>query len=232
MNMNPFPDQPGLVDSSASGVSAPAFALAHWRRTVAEMYARVRQAPEGERLEAWHRFRTERNTLFRAHSQSPLTEEQRAAFAGLAYYPYQAAWRIMGRVDPHVKPYTLQTLLPEGILVYKRVGRVHFDLPEGIASPGRTEASLEIFWLEGYGGGLFLPLKDETNGRDTYGGGRYLYDTIKGADLGAGPSEIVLDFNYAYNPSCAYNHQWVCPLAPPENRLPFPIEAGEKLFTG
>jgi len=78
---------------------------------------------------------------------------------------------------------------------------------------------------------LFLPFRNATSGQKTYGGGRYLYDTIKGADLGIEAEEIGLDFNYDYNPSCAYNNtQWVCPLAPPENRLPFAVEAGEKVF--
>ncbi|MDX1605233.1 MAG: DUF1684 domain-containing protein [Candidatus Competibacterales bacterium] len=75
---------------------------------------------------------------------------------------------------------------------------------------------------------LFLPFLDATSGQGSYGGGRYLYDSIKGADLGAGADTLVLDFNYAYNPSCAYDPRWVCPLAPPENRLPFAVEAGER----
>ena len=75
-----------------------------------------------------------------------------------------------------------------------------------------------------------MPFRDATNGRDTYGGGRYLYDSIKGADLGATLEVISLDFNFAYNPSCAYNDQWACPLAPSENWLDVEIRAGEKAF--
>ena len=90
--------------------------------------------------------------------------------------------------------------------------------------------TLTLFWMEGYGGGLFLPFRDLTNGHETYGGGRYLYDTIKGADLGAGNGEIVLDFNFAYNPSCAYSPRWVCPLSPPQNTLAVRLEAGERAF--
>ena len=93
-----------------------------------------------------------------------------------------------------------------------------------------TPAHLNLYWIEGYGGGLFLPFRDATNGRVSYGGGRYLYDTIKGADLGAGSESVLLDFNFAYNPSCAYNDRWVCPLSPPENWLPQAIRAGEKSF--
>ena len=89
-----------------------------------------------------------------------------------------------------------------------------------------------MYWLEGYGGGIWLPFADATSGADTYGGGRYLYDTIKGADLGAGERELVLDFNYAYNPSCAYDERWSCPLPPAENRLPFAVPAGERFAAG
>ena len=89
---------------------------------------------------------------------------------------------------------------------------------------------LNLYWIEGYGGGLFLPFADATNDRETYGGGRYLYDTIKGADLGLTATEILLDFNYAYNPSCAYDARWVCPLPLAENRLPLAVRAGERVF--
>ena len=80
------------------------------------------------------------------------------------------------------------------------------------ASPSAVEAArLAVYWLEGYGGGIWLPFTDSTSGADTYGGGRYLYDTIKGADLGIGAREMVLDFNYAYHPSCAYDRALVVP---------------------
>ena len=102
-----------------------------------------------------------------------------------------------------------------------RVGHVHFSV-------AKNAAELAVYWLEGYGGGLWLPFADATNGAATYGGGRYLYDTIKGADLGVADHDIVLDFNYAYNPSCAYDERWSCPLSPPENRLPFAVSAGER----
>ena len=92
---------------------------------------------------------------------------------------------------------------------------------------GRALA-LDCLWLQGYGGGLFLPFGDATNGATTYGAGRYLLDTVKGADLGCEDRELVLDFNFAYNPSCVYNPRWVCPLAPAANRLPVPVEAGER----
>src|SRR5204862_7598233 len=87
---------------------------------------------------------------------------------------------------------------------------------------------LELYWLEGYGGGLFLPFRDRTSGKETYGAGRYLLDTVKGADLGMEGDRLVLDFNVSYNPSCAYDPRWVCPLAPTANSLPLGITAGER----
>ena len=116
------------------------------------------------------------------------------------------------------------TELDEGRLGYRPFATAEFDVP------GTGEARLTLYWMDGYGGGLFLPFRDATSSRDTYGGGRYLYDTIKGADLGAGEGEIVLDFNFAYNPSCAYNPRWICPLSPAENSLAFRVEAGESAF--
>ena len=90
-----------------------------------------------------------------------------------------------------------------------------------------AEHSLELYWLDAYGGGVFLPFRDETSGRETYGPGRYLLDTVKGADLGGSGDRLVLDFNFAFNPSCAWDAAWACPLAPPANRLPLRIEGGE-----
>ena len=87
--------------------------------------------------------------------------------------------------------------------------------------------TLEVAWLAAYGGGAFLSFRDATSGKETYGGGRYILDTVKGADLGEEDGKLVLDFNFAYNPSCAYDPGWVCPLAPPANRLAVAIEAGE-----
>ncbi|HEX2048996.1 MAG TPA: DUF1684 domain-containing protein, partial [Actinomycetota bacterium] len=104
---------------------------------------------------------------------------------------------------------------------FTRFGVARFELR------GRA-LELEVYWLEGYGGGVFLPFRDATSGAQTYGGGRYLLDTVKGADLGHDGDRLVLDFNFAYNPSCAYDPRWTCPLAPPRNRLDVAVHAGER----
>jgi len=197
--------------------------LLDYRRHVFELYRLVREQGTAQTYE---HFRRERDALFRSHSQSALDEAQKATFAGLKYYPYDPAFRVTARIDIQVEPveYTYD-LEGDGHTVVRQFGQVTFDLPTG-------SGTLGVFWITGYGGGLFLPFRDATCGKTTYGAGRYLYDTIKGADLGMDGDEIVLDFNYAYHPSCYYNPRWVCPLAPLQNRLTFPVEAGERLMEG
>ena len=103
-----------------------------------------------------------------------------------------------------------------------------------IAIADTPYGELSLWWIEAYAGGLFVPVRDGTSGHETYGGGRYLTDTVKGTHgrgLVALPGNRVrLDFNYLYNPSCAYNEAYLCPLAPPENRVSVRIEAGELTY--
>lgn len=199
--------------------------LVDYRAAVAEMYARLRK--DGTPPEArWRQFRQEREQLFHAHPQSPLSAEQKKAFTGLHYYEYDPAYRFVVPVEADPAQEPLEIELPEeGVMRMQRFGRVRFQLQ---AQP----VSLTLFWIMGYGGGIFLPFRDQTGQQDTYGGGRYLLDTIKGADLGREAGDLVIDFNFAYNPSCAYNPRWVCPLSPRENWLPVPVRAGEQVFPG
>jgi uncharacterized protein (DUF1684 family) len=90
-------------------------------------------------------------------------------------------------------------------------------------------AAVTLWWLEQYAGGLFLPLRDATAGAESYGGGRYLLDTAKGADLGTVGERRVVDLNFLYHPSCRYDPAWLCPLAPPENSVTARVEAGERM---
>jgi uncharacterized protein len=105
----------------------------------------------------------------------------------------------------------------DGIVPFSRAGKV--ELP-GLGT-------LDVWWLESYGGGIFLPLRDATCGVTSYGGGRYLLDTVKGADLGEENGKLVVDLNFLYNPSCAYDARWECPLPPAGNVLSVPVAAGE-----
>ena len=141
---------------------------------------------------------------------------------GLPYFDYDAAFRVLATVEG-AEP-VLREIATSGERPYafRRFASARFAL-------GGDEQALDLFWLEGYGGGLFLSFADATSGRETYGACRYLLDTVKGADLGELDGRLVLDFNFAYNPSCSYDPRWVCPLAPPENRLRLPVRAGERV---
>lgn len=199
--------------------------LLDYRRRVAALYARARDAGTDAPI-LCQRFREARDQLFKHHPQSALPEETRAGFEGLRYYDYDPALRFVLPIDHDVEPETFEVhLQDDGLMRMKRFGKVGFTI-------GGEELALSLFWISGYGGGVLLPFRDATNGEETYGGGRYLLDTIKHADLGAEGDELIIDFNYAYNPSCAYNPSWHCPLAPIENTLPIQIPAGEKAYLG
>jgi hypothetical protein len=138
------------------------------------------------------------------------------------YYAYDHAWRVTGTFEEVVTGEShVIDLGADGQIQLTPVGSVRFIRKQ-------IETSLTAFWIEGYGGGLFIPFRDLTNGESTFGGGRYLFDTIKGADLGTNGDDLNVDFNYSYNPSCAYNSRWVCPLAPAENILELAVTAGER----
>jgi uncharacterized protein (DUF1684 family) len=205
--------------------------LYDYRCRVADMYRMRRQATlAGEdAASVLQRFREARNELFVKHSQSALDVEQKRKFQGLRYFPYNPAMCVEADIDTGVEPVQLSVVMnAEETMTMTTVGQLHFTLED-------VRVALSLYWLNIYGGGLFLPFRDTTSPAESYGGGRYLFDTIKGSDFLAttgalGIERILLDFNYAYNPSCAYNDRWVCPLAPVENRLSIPIRAGEMKF--
>ncbi len=205
--------------------------LYDYRVRVAEMYRVRRQATlAGEDAATiLQRFRQSRDQLFASHPQSALDEEQKQQFHGLHYFPYNPSMSVVAKVETGVDPQLLNVAMnSEETMTMTTVAHLHFALQD-------VKVTLSLYWLNIYGGGLFLPFRDTTCPVESYGGGRYLFDTIKGSDFliapGASINErILLDFNYAYNPSCAYNDRWVCPLAPIENRLNVPIRAGEMKF--
>jgi len=197
--------------------------LLDYRRSVSEMYARVRDDAVDPAVRC-ERFRRERDELFRRHRQSPLSNEALTQSGGPRYYDYDPALRYALPVDYDVEPEVTEVHLQEdGLMRLQRFGKVQFP-------KNGAEHSLSLFWVSGYGGGVLLPFRDATSGRETYGGGRYVLDTIKHADLGSGDGCLIVDFNFAYNPSCAYDPRRHCPLAPAENHLPVEIRAGEKIY--
>lgn len=195
-------------------------ALLDWRRRIFDLYRRVRGSAEPAR--AWDEWRRVRDEMFATHPQSPIPEDERPRFRGISYFPYDDSYRVSARMS-EAEPvrYEIPTSGSE-TMTFDRAGHLEFEL-------GGRGVTLEAYWLTSYGGGLFVPFRDATSGNATYGAGRYLLDTVKGADLGVLGEEIVLDLNFAYNPSCSYDPRWVCPLAPAPNHLEIAVEAGERL---
>lgn len=196
--------------------------LANWRREISELYAYVRQVAVHDPARAAAVFRAQRDHIFKHHVDSPIEAQMRTDYPGVSYFDYDPAWRVMGTVEQirNAQPRSVN-LAGDGVMRYLPVGKIHFTV-------ANQDAVLTLFWIEGYGGGLWLPFKDATSNVSTYGGGRYLYDSIKGADLGVSGDQITLDFNFAYNPSCSYSPRYVCPLSPEENVLAFEVPVGEK----
>lgn len=209
------------MDQMTSKVIDPR-ALADWRRRVSEMYGGIRSVPN-HATQAWQGWRNVRDDLMKTHAMSPLNADEQSSFKALSYFDYDTDYRFLvdTKTPENRTPETIE-LMDDGPLIIEPV-------LETIGLADKLGAELTIFWINGYGGGLFLPFGDQTNGTTTFGGGRYLLDSIKGADLGSlDDGRFVLDFNFAYNPSCAYSPKWSCPLAPANNTLPGAVLAGEK----
>jgi uncharacterized protein (DUF1684 family) len=178
----------------------PAIALAHWRSV--------------------------RERLYREHPQSPVPTAERDDFRA-RHFDHDPRLRFVVGVDPAPPPIpgALPLQLPNSgadILAFRRLGTVRLSFPEG-------ERSLSVFWMAGYAGGLFIPFRDATNGAETYGAGRYLVDGQERHPGRTRTRGLILDFNFAVQPSCAFDPRWACPLAPPENRLDVAVRAGERL---
>ena len=183
--------------------------LLDWRRRVNDLFGELRRRPPTGETLAW--FRGEKDRLYREHPQSPVATEQRGAFNGLQYWPFDSAARIAAQFVAAEEIEAQATMSAEGQgLSLLRIGRLDFAY-------SRQPCSLDAFWINGYAGGLFVPFRDASNGVETYPGGRYLLDTSKSADFGSksDSAEVVLDFNYAYHPSCTFDARWVCPLGLP-----------------
>jgi uncharacterized protein len=237
-----------------------------WRRRTFELYDNVRAVAETDDPGAAHAYWVlARNQMLQTHPASAILPEQRGAFTGVPVAPYDPAWRFEVEIEPAAEPQSWDVETgTDGVVPFRLLGTA--VLP-GIGS-------LEVWRLASYGGGLFIPVKDALAGKPggTYGGGRYLIDTVKGAWLGEGldtptpgeagatptpPEELgnagatptlpeehgeaarlegsptrpklVLDFNFAYNPSCAYDPAWACPLALAGNTLPVEVPVGERM---
>jgi len=216
-----------ILEPEPAEGAADVLELADWRRRVATLYAEIRERAGTDPRAAWDHWRAVREALYREHSQSPVPAAARAAFRA-RHWPYDPALRFAVDVEvaaagATTSPSPSLPMSTGSALEFARIGTVPVPFPGGVRR-------LDLFWMAGYAGGLFLPFRDATNGVETYGAGRYLLDAAKSADLGmASRGALILDFNFAFQPSCAFDPRWACPLAPPENRLDLRIEAGERL---
>jgi uncharacterized protein (DUF1684 family) len=163
-------------------------------------------------------FRAEKDRVFARDPNSPLVPAQRRTFHGLDYFEENPGLVIHATVDRNVEPGEVRMATSAGDeQVYERYGVARFTV-DGQPAEVTLYASDDS-------DELFIPFRDSTSGRETYGAGRYL-------ELHAHGDVVTIDFNYAYNPNCAYDPSWSCPLPPPENWLKVPIRAGEKIFAG
>jgi uncharacterized protein (DUF1684 family) len=191
-----------------------AWQVLDWRRQVFELYRRVRAATDPAAGHAL--WVAERDRLLATHPASPVPRPARTSYDGAAVAPYDPAYRFTVEIDFDLEPETREVATgTDGVVPFQRLGRV--QLP-GIGS-------LDLWWLGTYGGGVFMPVRDADP--RTYGGGRYLVDTAKGADLGGDDDALVVDLNFAYQPSCAYDEAWACPLAGASNTVDAAIPVGE-----
>ena len=219
-------------------MSIAALDLADWRRRVAELYAAIRADDDPERAHAG--WRAVRDELIGTHPQSPAPPGAAVRSAGVPYWPYDPALRFELPLLAAATGAKTATATANEATGAKAAAAASLDIPTdrgnvtSLELAGRVEvpdpvgASLDVWSLRQYAGGLFVPVRDGTAGETSYGGGRYLLDTAKGADLGGGPGTLVIDLNFLYHPSCRYNPAWQCPLAPPGNTIPYPVRAGER----
>jgi uncharacterized protein (DUF1684 family) len=174
----------------------------------------------GEREKEVARWRKERDEFFKTHQRSPLTPEEKRKFNHLHYYPFSPLYVFTGQIERYSlninnPKYYATFLTNKGTNKrYIRYGRFHFNL-DGKARTIEVYKSI-------LSDSLFIPFKDQTNGKETYEGGRYIE-----TEIGTG-YQMILDFNMAYYPTCAYNEKFVCALPPRENMFDFPIPAGER----
>lgn len=186
-----------------------------WRRRTAALYADVRADADPARAHA--RWAAARQELFRMHPASPVRDRR----YDLPAFPYDPRWRAEVALDAAPASRLEVPTGTDGVVPFERLGVLR--TPWG---------DLDAWWLDSYGGGVWVPVRDRSSGRTSYGGGRYLLDTVKGADLGStADGRLVLDLNFLYAPSCAHDPAWACPLAPPGNVLDATVDAGERSRT-
>ncbi len=211
-----------IVLNLIHGILMTDLSLLDWRRKISNIYSDVRSKTNLEN--AWQEWLRKRKNLFYFHRESPISHLNKNNEI-INFYPYNQKFLFFVNLKKIINSNTIELHIGKDgkarIFPYYRT--------VGLKKSLFTE--LIIYKFEGYAGGLFLPFKDLgcLNNENHYEGGRYLIDTMKGADLGVNKdNKLMLDFNFSYNPSCAYNNSWVCPILNNKNFVKIFIDAGEK----
>lgn len=189
-----------------------------WRERTFELYRTIRA--HGEPQVAHALWREGRDQMFASHPASPLLPQHRDGFAGLTVAPYDERYRFEAALEPAVA-HTEELATGGTVLALARVGLVNLALPD-------AQVSLDVWQLTSYGGGLFLPLRDKGSG--SFAGGRFVIDTMSGANLGGSPDNgtLIVDLNFAYNPPCAYDPARPSTQLPPGSTSSVAVPVGEQ----
>jgi len=168
--------------------------------------------------------RQAKDTEMRSDDNSPIPAETRKEFKGLNYFMPDSVYMVIASFERfdnpfHFKMKTTTDRMPE----YTIYGKATFQL-KGQEYKLNVYQNVELLKKPGYENYLFIPFNDSTNGYETYGGGRFIDGENTAGD------KLIIDFNTAYNPYCAYNHKYSCPIPPEENMIPLKVEAGEKIW--
>lgn len=169
-------------------------------------------------------WQKELNADFKDATKSPLKEKDRQHFTGLEFFPFDSTFVVTATLTrtPDAKPFKMKTTT-DRLPNYVKYGVIAFQI-KGKSHKLNIYQNMDLLNKEGYEDYLFLPFLDNTNGDTSYGGGRYVEGSIPDGN------DIEIDFNKAYNPYCAYNEKYSCPIVPRVNYLPIAIEAGVKAF--
>jgi len=199
--------------------------LINWRREIFSIYDEVRSEEDG--IVAWNIWKDKREKLFKFHPESPTFDpKKQSGFNDVpVLYSYNQKFSLFSKFEQISNSEIIQLNTDENSITRLKPFIKTTNLKDFLG------IELTVFKIEGYGGGLFLPFTDSgcKSGGAHYEGGRYLIDTVKGADLGElKTDELRLDFNFSYNPSCSYNSKWTCPILKDYNRISILVDAGEK----
>jgi uncharacterized protein (DUF1684 family) len=169
-------------------------------------------------------FQQNMNEEFKDPKTSPLTDRQRKVFKGLKFFEPDSIYRVTAKLvrTPDALPFSMPTTTSLTIS-YRKYGVVEFRLKDSLYKLNVYQDQ-QLKMDADYNNHLFLPFSDKTNGSQTYSGGRYIDLSVPEGD------SIIVDFNRAYNPYCAYNKKYSCPLVPSENTLNIEIPVGVKAF--